>query len=63
MAMVRIFAKAQIRDHEEWYDANLFGDPYPGVRLGLEYARFNDTYLDGTRAVNHRVQFAGFYIF
>lgn len=56
-------AQSKIRDHEEWFDFNIFGDPYPGVRLGLEYAHFNDTYLDGTRAVNHRVQFSGFYIF
>ena len=64
-AMAADITKAQgkIRDHEEWYDANIFGDPYPGVRLGLEYARFNDTYADGTKAGNHRVQFSGFYIF
>src|SRR5262249_13465447 len=56
-------AKSKIRDHEQWYDFNITGDPYPGVRLGLEYAHYNDTYLDGTKAVNHRVMFAGFYIF
>jgi hypothetical protein len=56
-------AQASIRDHQDWWDANLFGDPYPGVRLGLEYMHFADTYVDGTLAVNHRLQFAAFYIF
>jgi hypothetical protein len=55
--------QGKVRDHEEWFDANLFGDPLPGVRFGLEYARFNDTYVDGSRASNHRVQFSAFYIF
>jgi hypothetical protein len=56
-------AQSKIRDHEEWYDFNIFGDPYPGVRLAAEYMQFRDTYLDGNLAVNHRVQFSGFYIF
>jgi hypothetical protein len=56
-------AAGKVRDHEDWYDANLFGDPYPGVRLGLEYAHFLDTYVDGAQATNHRVQLSGFYIF
>jgi hypothetical protein len=56
-------AQSKVRDHEQWYDASILGDPYPGVRLGLEYARFLDTYVDGTQAQNHRVQFSGFYIF
>ncbi len=45
------------------YDASIVGDPYPGVRFGLEYAHYADTYLDGVTALNHRVQFSGFYIF
>jgi hypothetical protein len=56
-------AQSKIRDHEEWYDFNVFGDPFPGVRLAAEYAQFRDTYVDGALAVNHRVQFSGFYIF
>ena len=57
------YAQSKIRDHELWYDFNVMGDPYPGVRMGLEYANFRDSYLDGTEAVNHRLQFSGFYIF
>ena len=54
---------AKVRDHEERYDANLFGDPVSPLRLGLAYARYNDTYADGTKATNHRVQLSGFVMF
>ena len=47
----------------DWFDVNLFGDITPAVRLGLEYANFNDQYVDGTHAINHRVQMSAFYIF
>jgi hypothetical protein len=42
---------------------NLFVDPVPAVRIGAEYANFNDVYVDGTHAINHRVQLSGFFIF
>jgi len=48
---------------EDWFDFNLFADVTPSVRLGLEYANFNDTYEDGMHAINHRGQFTGWYIF
>jgi hypothetical protein len=47
----------------DWFDFNLFGDVTPSVRLGLEYANTNDKYVSGLHAINHRVQFSGFYIF
>lgn len=53
----------QVRESEDWFDVNLFGDVVPGVRLGLEYANFNDRYADGVHAVNHRVQASGFFLF
>jgi hypothetical protein len=56
-------AKSKIRDHEDWFDVNIFGDPYPGVRLGIEYSRFIDTYVDGVHGVNDRGQFSGWFIF
>jgi hypothetical protein len=56
-------AKGKVRDHEQVYNGDVFGDPYPGVRFGLGYARIADTYLSGLTAVNHRVQISGFYIF
>jgi hypothetical protein len=56
-------AQGKVRDNELMEDVNIFGDPYPGVRFGLEYSHIADAYLDGATAVNHRVQFSGFYIF
>jgi hypothetical protein len=47
----------------DWFDVNLFGDVTPAVRFGLEYANTNDKYVSGLHAINHRVQFSGFYIF
>ena len=52
-----------VRDSEDWWDVNLFGDVAPGVRLGLEYANFNDKYADTVHAINHRVQASGFFLF
>jgi hypothetical protein len=48
---------------EDWFDANLFFDPVPAVRVGAEYANFNTMYVDGIHAINHRVQVSGFFIF
>jgi hypothetical protein len=47
----------------DWFDVNLFVDPTPAVRVGLEYANFNTQYVDGAHAINHRVQLSGFFIF
>ncbi|HSY20781.1 MAG TPA: hypothetical protein VK841_01625 [Polyangiaceae bacterium] len=47
----------------DWFDVNFFYDPVPGARFGLEYANFNDSMVSGLRAINHRVQFSGFFIF
>jgi hypothetical protein len=59
----RFGARAASLSHEDWFDVNLFGDPAPAIRLGLEYANYNDRYVDGTHSINHRVQFSGFYMF
>src|SRR5262249_47341366 len=57
MAKSTILANAaKVRDHEDWANVSLFGDPYPGVRFGLDYGRFMDTYMDGVQATNNRVQ-------
>lgn len=53
----------QVRDSLDWFDVNVFADVVPSVRLGLEYASFRDRYVDGIRAVDHRVQFSGFFLF
>jgi hypothetical protein len=48
---------------EDWFDVNLFVDPVPATRFGLEYANTKTTYVDGIHAINHRIQFSGFFIF
>ena len=53
----------QVRKSEDWFDVNLFGQFTPSFRAGVEYANFNDFYVDATHAVNHRVQASGFFIF
>jgi hypothetical protein len=54
---------AAVRKSEDWFDANVFFDPLPSVRIGLEYACFIDQYVDGQTATNHRVQVSGFFLF
>jgi hypothetical protein len=56
-------AKAKTLSEEDWFDVNVFGDPLPAVRLGIEYANFNDLYVDGNHSINHRFQFSGFFTF
>lgn len=48
---------------EDWFDVNLFTDPVPGIRFGVEYANTNTMYVNGIHAINHRAQFSGFFIF
>jgi hypothetical protein len=54
---------AQVRSSEDWFDVNLFAQPVPALRVGLEYARFYDSYVDGVLAINDRVQLSGFLLF
>jgi len=54
---------AKVLHAEDWFDVNFSYDPVPGVRFGLEYANFNDSMVSGLRAINHRGQFSGFFIF
>jgi hypothetical protein len=52
-----------LRESEDWFDFNVFGDVTKSTRIGLEYANFNDRYADGIHAINHRVQLSGYFIF
>ena len=52
-----------VRAGEDWFDVNFFFDPTTAVRVGMEYANFNDRYVDGQHAINHRFQLSGFFIF
>jgi hypothetical protein len=54
---------AKIFNKSDFADGNFFVDATQSIRFGLEYAWFRQTYLDATKATNHRVQFSGFYIF
>jgi hypothetical protein len=52
-----------VRESEDWFDVNVFYDATESLRLGAEYANFNDRYADGIHAVNHRVQLSAFFLF
>jgi hypothetical protein len=54
---------SSVRKSEDWFDVNLFADPTPAVRIGVEYAWFADTYADGAQPINHHVQLGFWYIF
>jgi hypothetical protein len=56
-------APTKIFDKEDWADGNLFFAANDAVRFGLEYAWFRQTYLDGVKANDKRVQFSAFYVF
>ncbi|MFO0579306.1 MAG: hypothetical protein U1A78_35340 [Polyangia bacterium] len=47
-------AANQVYNQSRWADVNLFFDPTPSLRLGLEYAWFQQTYVDGVTTQNHR---------
>jgi len=55
--------KSKIFNKSDFADGNLFVDATQAIRFGLEYAWFRQTYLDGTKGTNNRVQFSAFYIF
>ena len=54
---------SKIFDKSDFADGNLFVDATQSIRFGLEYAWSRQTYLDGIKGTNHRVQLSGFYIF
>jgi hypothetical protein len=55
--------KAKLFNKSDFADGNLFVDATQSIRFGLEYAWFRQTYLDGVKGTNNRVQLSGFYIF
>ena len=57
------FTPSKVISVYDWFDVNLFVDPVPAVRIGLEYANFNTMYTDSQHAINHRAQLSGFFIF
>ena len=53
---------SKIFDKPDFADGNLFVDATQAIRFGREYAWYRQTYIDGVKGTNHRVQFSGFYI-
>ena len=53
----------KVRDHELFYNGGIFGDLSRAIRLGVDYAYFDDQYADGVHAINHAVQAVGFFFF
>jgi hypothetical protein len=53
----------KVFQQSRWADFNLFWDLTPAVRLGLEYARFQQTYANNQTLFNNRWQVSAFYIF
>ncbi len=62
-ALGTIGSPASVLAAADWFDVNLFADPAPGARIGVEYANTKTTYVDGIQAINHRIQISGFFIF
>lgn len=54
---------ARVRDNEIFYDGGFFVDITDAIRFGLDYARFDDQYVDGVHAINDAVQMTGFLFF
>jgi hypothetical protein len=55
--------KSKLWNKSDFVDGNLFVDATQSIRFGLEYAWFRQTYLDGVKGTNHRVQLSSFYLF
>ena len=53
----------KIFNKSDFADGNLFVDATQSIRFGLEYAWFRQTYLNGVKGTNNRVQLSGFYLF
>jgi hypothetical protein len=56
-------APGKVFDEADWFDGNVFVDATANVRFGLEVARTRQTYVDGVKAGNTRVQLAAFLLF
>ena len=54
---------ARVRDNEIFYNGGFFVDITEAIRVGFDYARFDDQYADGVHAINDAVQMTGFLFF
>jgi hypothetical protein len=56
-------AANRVFDKQDFFDANLFFDVTPSVRIGADVVWLKQTYVDGLEAPDYRGQFAGLFIF
>jgi hypothetical protein len=54
---------ARVRDNEIFYNGGFFVDITEAIRVGFDYARFDDQYADGVHAINDAFQMSGFLFF
>ncbi|HEY0252777.1 MAG TPA: hypothetical protein VGC41_14680, partial [Kofleriaceae bacterium] len=60
----KLFGKATaVFDTSNWADGNVFVDVTPAIRVGAEFAWYNQTYVDGQDATDYRGQLSFFFIF
>ena len=54
---------AKVRDNEMFYNAGFFVDISQAIRVGCDWAYFDDQYADGVHATTHAIQGVGFFFF
>jgi hypothetical protein len=57
------FSTKGVVNHIDYWDATLWGDVVPGVRLAGSFTHIRDSYLNGTFPSNNMVQASAFFIF
>lgn len=55
--------QSKVRDNEMFYNGGIFGDLSAAIRLGVDYAYYDDQYADGVHATTHAVQGTAFFFF
>jgi hypothetical protein len=53
----------RVRDNEMFYNGGFLVDVTGAIRVGVDYARYDDQYADGVHAINDAVQVSGFLFF
>ena len=61
--IARLGSPAAVFATSNWVDGNLLFDATKSVRFGAAYGFSEQTYGDGVKAHNHRVQVSGFFLF
>ena len=61
--IARLGTPAAVFATSNWVDGNLLFDATRSVRFGVAYGFSEQTYGDGVKAHNHRVQGSGFFLF